>query len=106
MSVWWTPGLTHAPSHISALAPGWLAACLTPSAVLSLQPPVSLLLLLLLLLPFPHACRLTFPLALPNPLAGGALSGPVGYVETQYLDDALRISSGDKGSLFIAVRGE
>ena len=39
---------------------------------------------------------------IPIPL--GWLS-PVGYVDTPYLDEDLRISKGDKGSLFIASRG-
>ncbi|KXZ47684.1 hypothetical protein GPECTOR_33g566 [Gonium pectorale] len=39
--------------------------------------------------------RLSLPLSLLN---------PVGYVDTPYLDDELRISIGDKGSLFIAAR--
>ncbi len=38
---------------------------------------------------------------IPIPL--GWLS-PVGYVDTPYLDEELRISRGDKGSLFIAAR--
>ena len=42
------------------------------------------------------------PSRIPIPL--GWLS-PVGYVDTPYLDEDLRISKGDKGSLFIASRG-
>ncbi|PNW71318.1 hypothetical protein CHLRE_16g649200v5 [Chlamydomonas reinhardtii] len=39
--------------------------------------------------------RLSLPLSLLN---------PVGYVDTPYLDEDLRISIGDKGSVFIAAR--
>jgi hypothetical protein len=39
--------------------------------------------------------------SIPVPI--GWLS-PVGYVETPYLDEDFRISTGDKGSLFIAAR--
>ncbi|KAL6756632.1 hypothetical protein V8C86DRAFT_56886 [Haematococcus lacustris] len=47
---------------------------------------------------------LQLPLAVPNLLQGGRLVGPTGYVTTSYLDSELRISRGDKGSLFIAAR--
>ncbi len=40
-------------------------------------------------------CRIPIPLGLIS---------PVGYVDTPFLDDELRISEGDKGSLFIAAR--
>jgi hypothetical protein len=54
-------------------------------------------LLLLLLLHAMHAgpSRIPFPIA--------AFS-PKGYIDTLYLDEELRISKGDKGSLFIARR--
>ncbi|KAF5833294.1 hypothetical protein DUNSADRAFT_10459 [Dunaliella salina] len=49
--------------------------------------------------------RLRLPLTvLPSPGSPFALSGPVGYVDTSFLDDEMRISTGDKGSVFIAVR--
>jgi hypothetical protein len=43
----------------------------------------------------PPLPRLSLPLAWLS---------PVGFVETLYLDDALRISVGDKGSLFVAAK--
>ena len=49
----------------------------------------------------PPACLLPASCSIPIPL--GWLS-PVGYVDTPYLDDELRISRGDKGSLFVAAR--
>jgi hypothetical protein len=42
-------------------------------------------------------CRVPFPI--------GAFS-PSGYIDTMYLDADLRVSKGDKGSIFIARRAE
>lgn len=46
---------------------------------------------------------LLHPLLCSIPIPIGWLS-PVGYVDTPYLDEELRISRGDKGSIFIAAR--
>ncbi|KAF8070876.1 mus-18 [Scenedesmus sp. PABB004] len=43
------------------------------------------------------------PLRVPFPI--GAIA-PSGYIDTLYLDDDLRISKGDKGSIFIARRAD
>lgn len=42
-------------------------------------------------------CRIPFPI--------GTFS-PSGYIDTLYLDADLRVSKGDKGSIFIARRAE
>lgn len=42
-------------------------------------------------------CRIPFPIK---------TFSPSGYIDTLYLDDDLRVSKGDKGSIFIARRAE
>lgn len=39
-----------------------------------------------------------------TPQLWNVAGGPVGYVYTVYLDSQLRISVGDKGSVFVAVK--
>ena len=42
-------------------------------------------------------CRIPFPIK---------SFSPSGYIDTLYLDDDLRISKGDKGSIFVARRAQ
>lgn len=50
-----------------------------------------------LVCPVVGVCRIPFPIK---------LFSPSGYIDTLYLDDDLRISKGDKGSIFVARRAD